>query len=281
MGDTLTLDLEDTAVVTPEVPRLSPSIAKDMLRCPAHGYQAHRLLGGGKSLPSTDAQNTGKILEALVFNVPLEKFAILDFGDWRTKEAKQAADDAEAEGKTPLLAKAFEVHQTAARIIRERIAEYGVEFAGGEYQKLLEWTCGLTGALCKGYPDYFQAGVIHDLKTTTDASPSTIQRQFVKMNNDVQGVAYIEGVEAMIPALAGKADMIFWYAETVPPFLVAPYRMNPEMRMLGAEKWHRAKQEWVECQERKMWPGYFSGIFELAPTTWQLTEAGLDAGGMF
>lgn len=257
-----------------EIPRLSPSTAKLILRSPAHCYAGHRLLGGGAGVDeSTIAQNTGKILEALVYNQPLEKhFAILPYSDFKTKRAKAARDLAISERKTPVKAKDLEEFEAAADTIKRQLAEQGIVFEGGEYQKLIEWTCTLTGANCKGYIDYWDPSkaIIWDLKCVDDASPSKVVRSFVDYGWDVARAAYTDGIETLYPELAGRTRMIFPFAETSPPYLVHLYEAGGEMRLLGDEKWHRAKQEWVNCLEKNFWPGYFTGIAQLNPTPWQM-----------
>lgn len=260
----------------PEIPRLSPTIAKIMIeRSPLHAWQAHRLLGGGNGKESTDAQNVGKVLEAIIFNQPVQgpdsQFAILDFDNYKKAAAQEARDDALAHDKTPILKRELEVHIAAGVIIKKRLADQGVVFEGGEYQKRVEWTCGLTGANCKGFLDYFHGGVIWDLKCVSDASPRKVQRSFVDYCWDIQRAAYVDAIETTIPALAGRSRMVYAFAETEPPYAVHLYEADGAMRELGENKWHRAKQLWVECLENNHWPGYFSGIGQITPLPWQLT----------
>ena len=261
-------------IAIPEIPRLSPSIAKILInRSPLHAWQAHRLLGGGAAGESTAAQNIGKVLEALVYNQPLEKlFAILDFDNYKKAAAQMARDDALAHNKTPILARELETHIAAAIIIKRRLADQGVVFEGGEYQKLIEWTCQLTGANCKGFLDYWGSPIIWDLKCVADASPKKVQRAFVEYGWDIAASGYVDGIETQFLDLAGRVKIIFPFAETEPPYAVHLYEPDAMMRELGANKWHRAKQVWSECMETNVWPGYFTGIGQVGPTPWQMTE---------
>lgn len=255
-----------------DIPRLSPSIAKIIVnRSPAHAYVAHRLLGGGTEDESTKAQNTGKILEALVYNQPLDKlFAILPYDNFRTKDAQTARDAAIAERKTPILEKDIQEFEFAADTIKKQLAEQGIVFEGGEYQKLVEWTCQQTGANCKGYIDYYSSPIIWDLKCVADASPAKVVRSFVDYGWDIARAAYTEGIETNYPELAGRTRMIFPFAETEPPYLVSLYEASGEMELLGKEKWYRAKMKWVDCLATGRWPGYFTGVAQIQPTPWQM-----------
>lgn len=258
-----------------KVPRLSPTIAKIMVeRSPLHAWQAHSMFGGGNGKESTDAQNVGKILEALVFSQPIEgpdsEFVILPFDNYKKKEAQEARDDALAHDKTPILARELEVHIAAGVIIKRRLADQGVVFEGGEYQKLVEWTCQTTGANCKGFSDYYRGGIIWDLKCVADASPRKVQRSFVDYGWDIQSAAYKDGIETNYPDLAGRVRAIYTFAETSPPYVVHLYEPDGMMRELGENKWDRAKRQWVECLETGVWPGYFSGVGQITPTPWQM-----------
>jgi len=259
-----------------KIPRLSPTIAKIMVeRSPLHAWQAHSMFGGGNGKESTDAQNVGKILEALVFGQPVDgpdsEFVILPFDNYKKKEAQEARDEALIRNKTPILGREFEVHIAAGVIIKNRLSDQGVVFEGGEYQKLVEWTCKLTGANCKGYLDYFHGGIIWDLKCVSDASPRKVQRSFVDYGWDIQRAAYVDGIETTIPALAGRCRMIYAFAETDPPHTVHLYEPDAMMRELGDNKWYRAKQQWIECLETGHWPGYFKGVGQITPTPWQMS----------
>lgn len=282
MTDQLTLDniLPWEPLPEAEVPRLSPSIAKIAYqRSWFHAYHAHRLLGGGKAKEETTAQTAGKILEAFVFGQPMDKFVVVNADDWRTKVAKKAKAEALASGKTAILAEDFDGYRDMALTIGSRLREQGITFNGGEYQKKVEWTDADTGASCKGFLDYFADGIIWDFKTTTDASPRKIQRQFVDMGYDIQYAAYTDGIETTIPALAGRSRFLFVYAETEYPHAVTVYEPSGMMRNLGKSKWDWAKLRWSENLRTGEWPGYFKGVGQLSPLPWQMADVQIETEG--
>lgn len=246
-------------------------------RSPLHAYHAHRLLGGGdKEREETKAQSTGKILEAFVFGAKMDKFVIIDAENYKTKLAQEKRDDAFANGLTPVLADDFAKFRDASLTITSRLRDQGIVFNGGETQKLVEWSCKDIGANCKGYLDYFQDGIIWDFKTTGDASPSKVVRQFVDMGYDIQFAAYTDGIESTMPELAGRSRFLFAYAETEAPYAVQIYEPDGMMKNLGHGKWTWAKHKWTQCLEENKWPGYFSGIGQLSPLPWQMTESEIE-----
>lgn len=270
--------LPETANKPKELPRLSPSIAKIAYqRSWLHAWQAHRLLGGGDGdSEETKAQATGKILEALVFGAGLDKFVIVEADDFRTKAAREQKEDAQANGKTAILIGDYAKFRDASLTITSRLRDQGIVFNGGEYQKKVEWTDGETGANCKGFLDYFSDGIIWDFKTTSDASPRKIVRQFVDMGYDIQYAAYTDGIESTIPALVGRSRFLFAYAETEPPYAVQVYEPDGMMKALGKSKWDWAKLRWAENLAANEWPGYFSGIGQLTPLPWQMTDVEIE-----
>lgn len=253
----------------PEVPRLSPSIAKIMIeRSPLHAYQAHRLLGGGDSDNFSEAKDRGNILESIIFNAESKKIVRLDYDSFRTKEAQNQRDAIRAIGSIPVLEKDWSEYEIVGLALRKSIMDQGIHFNGGDFQKLVEWES--IGVPCKGYLDYYQTPAIFDLKTTSDASPKKVQRLFTDMGWDIQAAAYREAVENINPDLAGRVQMLFIVCEIEPPYCVQLYEPDGIMRSLGEEKWDWAKKTFRECTESGEWPGYFQGIGRIGPTPWAM-----------
>lgn len=253
-----------------ELPRLSQSIAKiGLSRSWAHAHHAHRLLGGGGTDESSKAKDTGKVLEALIYGAPVDSFVIIDAEDFRKKEAKEQRDKAYDDGKTPVLASDWAEFKLTAEILKGRLADQGVIFQNGEYQKKIEWACSLTGANCKGFLDYYNPGIIWDLKTCQDASPAAVWRSVTNFGYDVQYAAYTDGIETLYPELVGRSRFIFAFCEVEAPFAVQLYELSERKKDIGRNKWHYAKCKWVECLETGVWPSYFTGVGIVEAKKWE------------
>jgi exodeoxyribonuclease VIII len=115
----------------------------------------------------------------------------------------------------------------------------------------------------KAKPDWFdpQSGVILDLKTTTDASPTEFAKSVHKFRYHVQEAFYrdvlaAEGIEV--------TRFIFAAIEKEYPYLVATYELDDEAVGHGRLLYTQDLAVYAECLERGVWPGY-------APTTQRLS----------
>ena len=253
-----------------EVPRLSPTTAKKILnRSPLHAYHGHRLLGGGDDDKPSKAKDTGKILEALIYNASTDDFVVLDFPNFKKKEAQDSRDAVYEAGKVPVLEEDWGRFQVSANLIKQNLIDQGVVFNGGEYQKKIEWTCDLTGANCKGYLDYYKDGIIWDLKTCQDAGHAAVWRSITNFGYDVQYAAYTDGIESLDPSLLGRSRFIFAFCEVDAPYAVQLYELSERKKDIGRNKWHEAKRQWVNCLESGIWPSYFSGIGIIDAKPWE------------
>jgi hypothetical protein len=258
---------------TPDTMRLSPSIAKILLtRSPYHAWHAHSKGGAYQGEP-TDAQRRGKLLDRLLFETGPE-LVVIEASDWRTKAAQAARDAAEAERKIPVLAHKFDAATAIVDRWREQLGARGLPLRG-ESQVSLLWDS--EGCPCKGILDHLILGTatasIIDLKTVEDASLEACRRAVVNLNYDVQQAAYVEGVEANYPAIAGAVDMVFVFAEVEPPYALNVIRLAGSMQMVGRAKWDRAKLTWADCLEAGHWPGYPSLCSYVDATRWQIQDA--------
>lgn len=262
-----------------EVPRLSPSIASTLInRSPLHAWQQHRLLGG-VSKETTPAMEKGKIIEILIFRHELDKLVTVGADNWMTKDAKTAREMIRSSGKIAVLEKDMTNYNVMAHRVCNQLREMGIVF-NGENQTRLEWTN--NGTNCSGYTDhivwtYLDHGpqaktdaVIYDLKTTDNASTAKIQRKMVDMGYDIQGVAYVEAVEAKYKEIAGRVKMVFIFAEVEPPYAINVVEMAGSMKALGQSKWDRAKQIWKNCLDLNMWPSYSTEITRIEAMPWQI-----------
>lgn len=242
--------------------RLSPSIAKILLRkSPLHAWAAHRLGGNLKDEP-TDPQQRGRIMDRMLLGVGPEivvcrnvkKDGTLEDA-WRSDAIKAMRDEAIAAGKLPVLPGKESEYTEAIDAWRRQLRTRGVFFDGTVQQRL---TWDSDGCPCSGQPDHFdeKTVIIDDLKTVEDASDEAVARAIVNYGYDVQAAAYVEGVEATFPELSGRVRMRFIFCEVNAPFAVNVKHLGGTMRELGQRKWRRAKRVWAACLAAGKWPGY-------------------------
>lgn len=256
-----------------EVPRLSPSTAKILLRrSPLHAWTAHRLGGGERDEP-TDAMRRGNVLDRMLLGVGPE-LVVVEAKDWRTKAAQEARDAAELAGKLPVLVGKLGDYNDVVDAWRSQLADRGITLVGKSQVKL-DWTS--DGVPCRGILDHLildeDSATIYDVKTCDDASDAAITRSIVTYGYDIQHAAYVEAVSELNPDIAGRVRMKFIFCETerVNAYAINIKPLGGTMRELGERKWKRAKRMWGECLRTGRYPGYESDQ-PIEATPFQLSE---------
>jgi|VirMetMinimDraft_7_1064189.scaffolds.fasta_scaffold00089_33 exodeoxyribonuclease VIII len=123
-----------------------------------------------------------------------------------------------------------------------------------------------TGMLCRCRPDAFNAaaGVILDLKTTTDGGRDAFGRAAANFGYHVQEAFYSDVWHAAgrIAHVGGKPlharvdAFIFVVIEKTAPFLVSCYELAPSAVDEGRETYKRALDTYARCVAADEWPGY-------------------------
>jgi len=254
------------------IPRLSPSIAHILINeSPLHAWQEHYLLGGGRERDESEAQARGRILDRLIFGTGPE-LVVIDAENFRTKAAQELRDAATEARKIPVLASKIKAFEETANILTDKMARKGVELVGVS-QARLEWES--NGVQCKGKLDHFITGeaMIWDLKTCRSAKPAAIAASLESHGGYVQHAAYVEGVEATNPDLAGRVRMGFVFCEYVKPYAVTVAFLDGTLAQLGRMQWARAKEAWGRGLASGNWPEYSDGPVTIEAKPWQMTDA--------
>lgn len=129
-----------------------------------------------------------------------------------------------------------------------------------------------TGVEIKCRPDGYlpEAGLVFDLKTTTDASPDGFPRELRKYAYDVQAAFYLRALRA-----AGyKADTFMFIAvEKEAPYGVACYELDEQAISLGHIIIEEQLRTYVECEQLNSWPCYSSQIQSLSLPAWAARQS--------
>lgn len=259
-------------------PRLHQSIAKILIQeCPAIAYLRHREMGDTPQ-EQTAAMGDGLIFEALITGYGVEKIALIDYPDFRTKAAQEEKAAALENGLVPMLARKFAEYESDAEAIREQIMERFPALFAGEFQRYLEWQS--DGVECAGTLDCLimrrdthPAFIIADLKKAASVAPRAIQRTAGAYGWDIQAAAYLEAVEALHPELAGRGEFLNVTYQTEPIPIVQVYKLTGEFLHIGRQKWDHAKRLWKACIAANEWPAYGDGVIPLSPLPWHALEA--------
>ena len=231
---------------------LSVSGAKVLLDCPArYKWQQDNPV-------HKDAYDFGHVAHELILGKGA-RYRVLDFDSWRSKDAREAKDQAHADGVAPILtaeheralalADAVKAHPDACKLLYRGQAEsslYAIHEA--------------TGVVLRGRADWItqrvdETPVIVDVKTAASAAPDAVDMSMVKFRYGMQVAWYID-----LLAANGKpgADFYLIYAEKAEPHLVSVAEVLNDSEVV---EWGRAMNEkairlYAECVENDYWPGY-------------------------
>jgi len=132
------------------------------------------------------------------------------------------------------------------------------------------WEDPYTGVLCRCRPDFAaDCGVLLDVKTVGNSSPSDFRLQAARMRYDVQDAFYTEGYG--IASGSPVERFLFVTVETNYPYLAAVHELKPESKAAGAEKARAALTRYAECLRNNDWPHYGSEIHQIQLPGWALT----------
>jgi hypothetical protein len=247
-----------------DVPTLSSSVARQMLRSPRHGWTAHPRLNPDCTARDSAAFDFGRAVHRAVLGrggdyVAIPDELLSDDGAIRSKAAREWVADARARGLTPLKRDVFNQVYTVAEAVAGRLAEMGIRLdpARSEVTALAE----VDGVWCRARLDNLpeRGGVFYDLKTTTDAGADAVIRAVEFYGYDMQ-IAHYQSVLEAATDQRRRARLIF--VEKDPPHEVAVVELldDPDadsdwMRAARA-KAAEARRLWAECLRTGQWPGY-------------------------
>jgi len=251
----------------------SASILKTLLdRSPLHAFTDHPRLNPAVDRGSaTDAQINGTILHSLILGTP-EPHTVLDFQDYRTKEAKAARDVAFAAGFIPILAHKMESLYPVADALRATLQRdhpciwEAMTDAATQREVTMIWR--EDGAMCRCRFDALPPasyGFTADLKFTgRSAEPEDWSR---KLREDYlfQGALYPMAVKAL---RGDEPEFLFVVCETDAPYGVSVHAMGPELVDIAKRRVRDALAAWSRCLVAKEWPGYPNLIHYAEAPAW-------------
>lgn len=199
---------------------------------------------------------------------------VIDAPDWRTKAAKEAAEDARTRGFVPLLPHDMERIDAMAQALRAHpIASRLLQPGTGTPEASLYWREPVTNVMRRGRLDWLPDNasslgrlLITDYKTCNDPNPAAFAAAAARYRYHLQAATYIEGVTTL--GLAEEAVLLFIAQAKEPPYLVAVYELDQTALRIGRALNRRAVDLFVECQTRDEWPGYADDIEQLSLPRW-------------
>jgi len=254
-------------------PSLSYSTASTLVnRSPYHAWLEHPRLGGqGKD--ATREMDEGTVLHQLILGTE-PRYRELGYDDYRTNTAKVARDRAKEEGMIPILSHRLDGLFQCSESVRKQLVELDVVLIG-QSEGVVEWNSldnKNREVMCRARVDHFhyEDAVIYDLKSTTNAHPNACLRKIIDLGYDIQGAAYIQGIQWLFRELVGKLSFKNIFFETEEPYMVCVVNHSESLRSLGLSKWFRAVNLWSDCNHSNHWPKY--GEVTLSAPSWAISR---------
>lgn len=273
-------DLGAVPVIVPDMPEadyhaspaLSSTGARTLLDCPARFDWQRR-----NPRPHKDTFDFGTAVHTLTLGAGWVIEA-LDFDDWRTKAAREAADEIRANGGIPMLRKDYDVAKEAADAVHAHPAAGPLMRPADD--RLVEASMfaedPTTGVAMRARVDMLAPDVMIDLKTARSADPEKFGRDAATYGYQVQMAWYQH-----VARLCGRdaIPFLFVVVENVAPYLVNVIELDGEFARIGRAQMDRALQLYAVCTETGKWPGYERDDGEpnvVGPPAWLSYSEGME-----
>ena len=222
----------------------------------------------------TSAMILGTLTHSLILEpgVPLPMLAIKPDGmKFSTTEGKLWKAKADAEKRIIIK----EDEHAALHGMVKAVAEHDDcrdVFAEGDAEVSLFKLSTLDGrtCLCKARMDFIPTGnALADIKTCMDASEEGFGKTLYDSGYFTQAAYYLDIYNAAKPAdEPEKAVFVFIAVEKFPPYLVKCYTVHPLAIADGREVNAKRLTSYMECAERKFWPGFKGGFTPIDIPGW-------------
>jgi hypothetical protein len=240
-------------------PSLTQSGAKIILeKSPLHAWHEHPRLNPSSLSDSDDKKfDVANIAHALVLGRG-RKFVVLDYEDWRTKDAQKRREEASQAGKLAVLRKHYDLAGSMAEVLVLSLNNRGLRlFDGPERSEIvIAWNEGKIWF--RQMLDWLSADaeIMADYKTTAvSAAPGALAARMASDGWDVQAAMAERGL-AVVAGEDPDRRYIFVVQETFEPFAVSIMEISESVLSIGRRKLQSAAWVWRECMESGVWPGY-------------------------
>jgi hypothetical protein len=200
---------------------------------------------------------------------------------WANAADKEKVAEARACGQLPLRPKQWDmVHGMAAALSRHKLAAALLSPEQGTPEQTIVWQDPPTGVMLRALVDHLRhplAGAgrfyVPDYKTAECAHPDKVARSVADWGYHIQGWWYEQAVKA-----AGRGpDVQFALVvqEKKAPFLVSVVFPDAESIRAGGLLARDAINQYAECMESGVWPGYPEQGVPVSLPPWELAKAGV------
>lgn len=237
---------------------LSNLMLKHFLRTPSHYKSALE-----NPQETTKAMTIGTAFHQMVLTPELDLVAIMPDVDLRTNAGKKVRDDfvASSVGKTVIKEDEHKTLSGMSESVRSNAQALQIIEACSFKEVSLFAT--LNGVKCKGRLDMLNHnnGIIADLKSCEDASPTGAWKAMRNFGYDMQNVHYAKLYEACFGEM--PKQFVFIFVEKEPPYAVGIYVIGAKTIERTTAQWQNALNDFSVCQATNVWGAYSNQIVEI------------------
>lgn len=276
----LKLDLQDSAALTRSgiIPGIDiadyhkgPGTSKSQLDQMAKS-PAHYLASLTTPRKETDAMKIGSLFHTMVLEPEKQNFVVGPDVNKNTTVWKTFKAEAEAAGQTIIDQATLDMLNGMVASVRAHPAASRLLSGPGIAEGSAWWEDEQSGELCRCRPDFYREdlGVIVDLKSTEDASPSEFARSIAKYNYNIQSAFYQDGVEAATGDFI--KGFVFVAVEKKAPYCTAVYQLDMQGVEAGRVEYKRLLLDLADCKHAGKFPGYSERIETISMPAWSIKE---------
>ena len=239
-------------------PSLSAGMINQILEAPAKCFEFSRRLNQDYQEETKQEKFTIGTVSHIMFLEPHlfdQRVMVVQFDDWRTKEAKALRAEAQAAGKTAIIRK----HMDQVREAREVFLSHSFTrqaFDGGRFEQSIFWRHRTTGRWCRARPDFISDRGTHmnDYKATQSANPMNFGKHAYNLGYHRRAAWYMEGAATIL----GVRPDHYWFCsqEVKPPYLTAVVELDWQALEAGQAENDLAASIFDNCLTTGEWYGY-------------------------
>ncbi len=247
----------------------APSISSTGLRLirsrtPRHYWAASDLNPDAPPAEWSSPLNFGSAAHSLLLegDLPESQYAISPFNDFRTNDATAWRDSVIAAGRIVVTAKDL----STISAMRESLAAHPMVRQGlfsGQIERSIFWK--RDDFWLKARPDVIPAdGIVADLKTVADASPTKVVRAVADYGYHMQAAMIVDGLREVTGSRVDQYAIVS--VEKEYPHVVSVATLSDAYLIAGRMEYEKAFQTWADCLRRQEWPDY--GVVEIDVPGW-------------
>lgn len=242
---------------------------------PMHFAAKHPRLKGDLETVRKETQEMclGSIVHRLALGAGKD-YEVLDFPDFKTKEARSHRDAAIEAGKVPILAHAFDNAKAMAPAIRQHLDDMlmGEPFMA---EVVCVWQIATKHGpvWCRAMIDAWcpTLKLAVDLKTSTDASEKAVVNKMAREGMDTQAAWYARGIGHVL-GMPGQIRFAYLFCEKDAPHATQPFELDEAWLSSAWDLCEEAVDLFARCLKAGKWPGYPRNTQLLSPPDWLIRE---------